>query len=83
MRAKLQFSSSFGGKAEFTKTLDFVKRVMSKHFYAIQKSKWKGLPELTNKDGAYCKDSCVVQAWSHATLLDVLYEMDSLCTNDS
>lgn len=79
LRAKLLFSNLYGGKTEFDKTIDFTKRVMSRHFYEIQKSKWRGLPELSNKDGACCRDSCVVQAWSHATLLDVLYEMDSLC----
>jgi glycogen debranching enzyme len=36
---------------------------------------WPGLPELTNLDGATCRDSCVVQAWSGAVILDLLYEM--------
>lgn len=67
---------------EFEKSVDFTKHVMSRHFYEIQKSKWRGLPELTNKDGAYCSHSCVVQAWSHATLLDVLYEMDAMCAKN-
>lgn len=32
---------------------------------------WAGLPELTNKDGQYCKDSCHSQAWSASCILDM------------
>lgn len=39
------------------------------------KNVWAGLPELTNKDGAFCPDSCFSQAWSASCLLDLLYDM--------
>ena len=33
-----------------------------------------GLPELTQKDGQTCYDSCVTQAWSLAAILDTLFD---------
>lgn len=37
----------------------------------LHESPWAGVPELTNKDGEYCADSCRTQAWSASTLLDI------------
>jgi glycogen debranching enzyme len=37
---------------------------------------WKGLPELTNRNGAYCAASCRTQAWSVATLLQLAHKLD-------
>jgi glycogen debranching enzyme len=39
----------------------------------LNTSPWAGLTELTNKDGAFCGDSCPTQAWSAGCLID-LYE---------
>ena len=33
-----------------------------------------GLPELTQKDGEVCNDSCLNQAWSISAVLDALYD---------
>jgi len=44
----------------------------------IRNDPWAGLPELTNKDGAFCYDSCATQAWSASTILDVLEEINEL-----
>lgn len=44
----------------------------------IRNDPWAGLPELTNKDGAPCYDSCATQAWSASTILDVLEEINEL-----
>ena len=40
-----------------------------------------GLPELTQKDGEPCGDSCLNQAWSVSSILDILYDY-SLYTED-
>ena len=55
---------------------DLCKRLIPFELY-IQKDKWSGLPELTNKDGAFCKDSCPTQAWSIATLIEALDELSN------
>jgi glycogen debranching enzyme len=45
-------------------------RRLHQHKRWIYHSDWSGLTELTNKDGAFCQDSCPTQAWSAACLLD-------------
>ncbi|RAH82580.1 glycogen debranching enzyme [Aspergillus japonicus CBS 114.51] len=41
---------------------------------ALKESPWRGLTELSNKDGAYCADSSPTQAWSAGCLLDLYYD---------
>ncbi|XP_028967982.1 glycogen debranching enzyme [Galendromus occidentalis] len=52
-----------------------VRRSLQPHLQALQSSPWRGLPELTNRDGAVCHHSCPIQAWSHACLLELLYQL--------
>ncbi|KAJ2309119.1 bifunctional 4-alpha-glucanotransferase/amylo-alpha-1,6-glucosidase, partial [Coemansia sp. RSA 2705] len=44
----------------------------------ISTSSFAGLPELTNQNGSYCRDSCETQAWSGGCLLMALHEMSKL-----
>ncbi len=44
------------------------------HVKHLNSNAWGGLPELCNAGNAHCPDSCDVQAWSAATLLDALYD---------
>ena len=44
----------------------------------MEESEEGGLPELTNAGDSFCKDSCTVQAWSGATVLDALYDLHVL-----
>ena len=74
LRAKLQFANG----AALDDTISRVHQILSAHGQALRDSPWAGLPELTNQDGAECNDSCPVQAWSMACLLDVLYDIHQL-----
>ncbi|KXN73166.1 hypothetical protein CONCODRAFT_3830 [Conidiobolus coronatus NRRL 28638] len=38
-------------------------------------SLFAGIPELTNSNGNYCRDSYASQAWSTATALDALFSV--------
>jgi len=51
---------------------------LSNHRSHMETTPHGALPELTNSNGKFCKDSCVVQAWSSSTLLDALYDMECL-----
>lgn len=49
--------------------------VLSKHREYIGNNPWMGLPELTNADGAYCRDACPTQTWSSACLIELLWDL--------
>ena len=53
-----------------------IQKILAPHFEFIENDVWMGLPELTNSNGSHCRDSCRTQAWSIATLLDALYDVD-------
>ena len=53
-----------------------IMKILSAHFSHIQTSSWKGLPELTNSSGKFCRDSNPTQAWSFATILELLKDLD-------
>ena len=42
------------------------------HRYLLERSLAAGLPELTNRGGVECSDGCWSQAWSMATILEVI-----------
>ena len=76
LRAKLLFARRCGKPLD--KVASSIHQVLSRHAQALRDSPWRGLPELTNKDGQECPDSCQVQAWSMACLLEVLYDLNQL-----
>ncbi|XP_050816886.1 glycogen debranching enzyme isoform X2 [Gopherus flavomarginatus] len=74
LRAKLYFSRLIGPEM-YAKTVVLIKNVLSRHYVHLERSSWKGLPELTNENGQYCPFSCESQAWSIAVILEVLYDL--------
>lgn len=61
-----------------TQTLHYLHKILLTPKHYIQTDPWAGIPELTNKDGQYCADSCDTQAWSASTLLDFLEEVHEM-----
>ncbi|KAM9969320.1 hypothetical protein ACTFIR_001149 [Dictyostelium discoideum] len=52
-----------------------INSLLIEHKLYIQNDKRFSLPELTNREGSFCKDSCDSQAWSIATILASLYQL--------
>jgi glycogen debranching enzyme len=61
--------------AERVETYQQLTRRMDGCMKAIQDSPWAGLTELTQKDGAFCADSCPTQAWSASCLIDLFQDV--------
>uniref|UniRef100_A0A672SGB7 Amylo-alpha-1, 6-glucosidase, 4-alpha-glucanotransferase n=1 Tax=Sinocyclocheilus grahami TaxID=75366 RepID=A0A672SGB7_SINGR len=74
LRAKLYFAKKMG-QEKYNKSVYLVKNVLSRLYTHLERSPWKGLPELTNENGQYCPFSCETQAWSIATVLEALYDL--------
>uniref|UniRef100_A0A671PSY8 Glycogen debranching enzyme n=1 Tax=Sinocyclocheilus anshuiensis TaxID=1608454 RepID=A0A671PSY8_9TELE len=74
LRAKIYFAKKLG-KDTYDETVYLVKNVLSRHYVHMERSSWKGLPELTNENGQYCPFSCETQAWSLAAVLEVLHDL--------
>ncbi|XP_063282212.1 glycogen debranching enzyme [Pelobates fuscus] len=74
LRAKLYFAKQISQES-YQKTVFLVKNCLSRHYTHLERSSWKGLPELTNENGQYCPFSCETQAWSLSVVLEVLYDL--------
>lgn len=79
LRARLYFAQKVAdSKKAVAAAVEEVKAILSNNYQIIQASPWRGLPELTNRDGDVCPDSCPIQAWSHACLLEVVCDLQKL-----
>nr|XP_012233838.1 PREDICTED: glycogen debranching enzyme isoform X2 [Linepithema humile] len=75
LRARLHFAPLIGKKDELRRVVESTEAIISRHFIEASTNHWRGLPELTNKDGNYCRDSCRTQAWSASVILEVLHDL--------
>lgn len=73
LRARLIFAKANGLLKE---TIAETWSILQKHLHELQTNHWRGLAELTNENGAYCKDSCRTQAWSMGCVLEVLHDLE-------
>ncbi len=55
----------------------YIFSILTPHARYIKEDNWKGLPELMNKNNTICPGSCNTQAWSIATVLESLYELNN------
>jgi len=78
LRAKIYFSKIVCSEEDFDKCIENVRSVLSRHKDEILSSPWRGLPELTNKDGTFCQHGCPTQAWSMGCILEVLYDLEKI-----
>jgi len=74
LRALLRVSKLLSEKEQGEASQQIIS-LLSRHYAHLCTSPWLGLPELTNSNGAHCRDSNPIQAWSMATLLDTLYDL--------
>ncbi|PRP75329.1 putative glycogen debranching enzyme Gdb1 [Planoprotostelium fungivorum] len=56
-------------------TRHHISHIIVEHKKHITESPWRGIHELTNKNGSECHYSCPTQAWSLSCLLDTLYDL--------
>ncbi|XP_063604015.1 glycogen debranching enzyme-like isoform X1 [Penaeus indicus] len=78
LRAQLAVAPKVGGFEELGRTMGHVKSLLAPHLTHVLSDAWRSLPELTNTNGAHCKDSNPAQAWSTGCVLEVLWEMDRI-----
>ncbi|KAF3930948.1 4-alpha-glucanotransferase [Dactylella cylindrospora] len=69
--------------SERTETFQQIHRRIQKCKEMINESPWAGLTELTQKDGAFCGDSCPTQAWSASCLIDLFQDAAEVVASQS
>jgi glycogen debranching enzyme len=69
LRAMIRVAEKLG-TAEKHEAMTIIKDKLYTYQKHISTFDWRSLPELTNKDGAFCPGSCPAQAWSIGCLIE-------------
>ncbi|TPX32139.1 hypothetical protein SmJEL517_g04720 [Synchytrium microbalum] len=85
LRAYLHFELKAAGSnsEQSNRVISYIQACILKHKALIADTSinpYAGLPELTDAEGAECKDSCPTQAWSSATLLELCTDLIAAVT---
>lgn len=75
------FARRLGREDYIKEAIAVCNKMVASHAAVLRESPWKGLPEMTDKGGAQCEDRSPVQAWSMATMLEALYDLEELVTH--
>ncbi|KAJ3088189.1 hypothetical protein HK102_009342 [Quaeritorhiza haematococci] len=81
LRAYLKFNTVNADVEHIRKTVLWIQQRLLQHKQHIMdttKSPFAGLPELTNVNGDFCYGSCPTQAWSSATMIELVADLDEV-----
>ncbi|KAF7260333.1 hypothetical protein EG68_02500 [Paragonimus skrjabini miyazakii] len=79
LRARLIFARILSANPQYksllNNTLSECQNTLARLDKTIRSTPWRSLPELTNSNGQFCRDSCAAQAWSVGCALEAAYDL--------
>ncbi|KAA3676438.1 glycogen debranching enzyme [Paragonimus westermani] len=79
LRARLLFAGILSAnpryKSLLNNTMSECQNTLARLDKTIRSTPWRSLPELTNSNGQFCRDSCAAQAWSVGCVLEAAYDL--------
>lgn len=78
LRAYFKFHLQSDSKETLSCHIQWIQKVLMNHKWHLINFKdnpYAGLPELTNAEGHNCGGSCPTQAWSSATLIELIHDL--------
>ncbi|PIC44676.1 hypothetical protein B9Z55_004964 [Caenorhabditis nigoni] len=77
LQARLKIGEILGGAEKKYAIRQVQERLGSAYKHLID-SPWRSLPELTNANGEYCRQSCDAQAWSVGCLMEACVKLNTI-----
>ncbi|TGZ58141.1 hypothetical protein CRM22_009755 [Opisthorchis felineus] len=79
LRARMLFARILSSNPQYKSlvkvTVSECQNTLARLDKAIRSTPWRSLPELTNSNGQFCRDSCAAQAWSVGCALEAAYDL--------